>query len=137
MKKENDLITYVPEKKGIDGRFGKRACKIAWILALSFWTLAILIGPGKPMINADIFRGSDGLSASERLYNESSGVEVIKPVKVDSGDKLIDFFHKSIWLIATIMTVLAILLTFRFAVKIIAYYVSKAFKSVWGLLQRI
>lgn len=110
--------------------FAEKFVKLAWLVALGLWVLAVLVGPGRPLINPDVFRDKDGLSASERFYNESAGVQMIKPATANFGHKLMDFCQKSIWLVATIITIFAILITIRVVVRAIVFRSEEALESV-------
>lgn len=109
--------------------FAEKFIKLAWFVALGLWILAVLVGPGRPLINPDVFRDK-GLSASERFYNESAGVQMIKPATANLGHKLVDFCQKSIWLVAAIITILAILITIRVVVRAIIFRSEEALEGI-------
>jgi len=76
---------------------------ILMCLAGIFWIAAFIIGIGQPLIHPNLFRGEDGLSKQEVLYNQvmAQGGEtfVTQPVKSPGH------WHHGVWIIATILTV--------------------------------
>lgn len=119
----------VRRRKPLIPNFAMKWRNRAWIVALGLWFLAILLGPGKALLNPDIFR-EKGLSASERFYNESAGIEVIAPNTITFGSNLIDYSQKFIWLAATILTILAIILTIKALIYILLYRGEEALESI-------
>lgn len=115
--------------------FAERRCRRMFIWAIIFWVVAIAVGPGKPLLNPDMFRGKDGLSSAERLYNETStkayGTEsfVIKPNN-DIVDKISNFGQKAVWLVATGLLIFAFLLLGIVIVRVIVYRSEEAIEDL-------
>lgn len=84
---------------------------ILMCLALVFWTWAAIIGIGKPLIHAYLFRGDNGLSRLEMTYNKvmeqayeaDAKTLVIQPTEVPGG------WHHVIWKIAVILTLILLI----------------------------
>ncbi|MDP2944525.1 MAG: hypothetical protein Q8N57_03100 [bacterium] len=111
----------------------EKLIKLGWFVALGLWFLAVLIGPGKPLINPDIFNGKDGLSISERLYNESATAPNDYRIEPSGGNwfqKTVDHCRKSIWLIASVITLVVLIITIRYIFRAIIFRSEEALESV-------
>lgn len=106
--------------------------RLGLLIVLGLWVLAILVGPGKPMINADVFRGKDGLSISERLYNESASIPSDFKYEATSNfwQKSLDFIHKFIWLIALLFTIFVLAVIIGFIVRSITLRSEEALEEI-------
>jgi hypothetical protein len=125
----------VRRKKPFVKKFAEKSRKFfIWLTAIS-WFLAIIFGPGKALINPDIFRGKDGLSTAEKLYNESAsksyGTETyaIKP-EVSPGGDVANFIQKSIWGIAVLVTILTLLFLTISIIRKGAYYIEEVMEEI-------
>lgn len=128
---EDQAKITLRRKKTMIKTFAEKFCRYAWLLSLTLWFLAILFGPGKPLINSDIFRGNDGLSTSERFYNESAGVKSFGSAVAASSGGTGDWLQKFTWLAASLMTVFAIILTIVVLVRAIVFYTEETMESIF------